>query len=182
MVAAFPQPDHFPSPLPKNRSLSPSPTHKKKKSLFPNQIIAPSRSLPYPDHSPKLDHSPSLPVTLWLIVLCLVFQYDQMMKVVEVLGMPPQHILDQAPKARKYFDKLPDGTYVPKKSKDGKKVCNHRHTKHFSLTQTISKTMSTNYQAWYIGQTNDWKLLPQPVKYYRPSKWLKVITTILSIL
>ena len=45
-----------------------------------------------------------------------------MMKIVEVLGVPPAHMLDHAPKARKYFDKLPDGTYVPKKSKDGKKV------------------------------------------------------------
>jgi len=45
-----------------------------------------------------------------------------MMKIVEVLGLPPQHLLDQSPKARKYFDKLPDGTWVPRKSKDGKKV------------------------------------------------------------
>lgn len=47
-----------------------------------------------------------------------------MMKIVEVLGMPPKHILDQAPKARKYFDQLPDGNYVCKKPKDGKKVRN----------------------------------------------------------
>lgn len=46
-----------------------------------------------------------------------------MMKIVEVLGMPPKHILDQVPvKARKYFEQLPDGTYVCKKPKDGKKV------------------------------------------------------------
>lgn len=45
-----------------------------------------------------------------------------MMKIVEVLGMPPKNILDQAPKARKYFDVQPDGTYVCKKPKDGKKV------------------------------------------------------------
>ena len=45
-----------------------------------------------------------------------------MMKIVEVLGMPPKHILDQAPKARKYFDQLPDGSFVCKKPKDGKKV------------------------------------------------------------
>ena len=45
-----------------------------------------------------------------------------MMKIVEVLGMPPKHLLDQAPKARKYFDQHPDGTYVCKKPKDGKKV------------------------------------------------------------
>lgn len=45
------------------------------------------------------------------------------MKIVEVLGMPPKHILDQVPvKARKYFEQLPDGTYVCKKPKDGKKV------------------------------------------------------------
>ncbi|XP_066589241.1 serine/threonine-protein kinase minibrain [Prorops nasuta] len=49
-------------------------------------------------------------------------EVDQMNKIVEVLGMPPKHILDQAHKARKYFDKVPtDGTYVLKKSKDGKK-------------------------------------------------------------
>ena len=45
-----------------------------------------------------------------------------MMKIVEVLGMPPAHMLDGLAKARKYFDKLPDGTYAPRKSKDGKKV------------------------------------------------------------
>lgn len=49
-------------------------------------------------------------------------EVDQMNKIVEVLGMPPKHILDQAHKARKYFDKLPDGTNVLKKTKDGKKV------------------------------------------------------------
>ncbi|CAC5412382.1 dual specificity tyrosine-phosphorylation-regulated kinase 1A-like isoform X1 [Mytilus californianus] len=48
-------------------------------------------------------------------------EFDQMMKIVEVLGMPPKNILDQAPKARKYFDVQPDGTYVCKKPKDGKK-------------------------------------------------------------
>lgn len=49
-------------------------------------------------------------------------EFDQMMKIVEVLGMPPKHILDQVPvKARKYFEQLPDGTYVCKKPKDGKK-------------------------------------------------------------
>ena len=54
-------------------------------------------------------------------IICLL-QFDQMMKIVEVLGIPPVHILDQAPKARKYFDTQPDGTYVCKKPKDGKKV------------------------------------------------------------
>lgn len=44
-----------------------------------------------------------------------------MNKIVEVLGMPPKHILDQAHKWKRYFDKLPDGSYVLKKPKDGKK-------------------------------------------------------------
>lgn len=51
-------------------------------------------------------------------------EVDQMNKIVEVLGMPPKHILDQAHKARKYFDKVPGpgkGSYVLKKPKDGKK-------------------------------------------------------------
>jgi len=42
---------------------------------------------------------------------------------IEVLGVPPTHMLDQAPKTKKFFDRLPDGTYSPKKSRDGKKVC-----------------------------------------------------------
>uniref|UniRef100_A0A2K6FLN2 Dual specificity tyrosine-phosphorylation-regulated kinase 1A n=1 Tax=Propithecus coquereli TaxID=379532 RepID=A0A2K6FLN2_PROCO len=46
---------------------------------------------------------------------------DQMNKIVEVLGIPPAHILDQAPKARKFFEKLPDGTWNLKKTKDGKR-------------------------------------------------------------
>ncbi|XP_042898107.1 dual specificity tyrosine-phosphorylation-regulated kinase 1A [Parasteatoda tepidariorum] len=48
-------------------------------------------------------------------------EVDQMNKIVEVVGMPPKHILDIAHKSRKYFDRLPDGTYVLKKTKDGKK-------------------------------------------------------------
>lgn len=51
-----------------------------------------------------------------------VEQVDQMNKIVEVLGIPPAHILDQAPKARKFFEKLPDGTWNLKKTKDGKRV------------------------------------------------------------
>lgn len=49
-------------------------------------------------------------------------EVDQMNKIIEVLGMPPKHLLDQAHKARKYFEKLPsDGSYVLKRPKDGKK-------------------------------------------------------------
>ncbi|XP_075449869.1 dual specificity tyrosine-phosphorylation-regulated kinase 1A isoform X1 [Ascaphus truei] len=48
-------------------------------------------------------------------------EVDQMNKIVEVLGIPTVHILDQAPKARKFFEKSPDGTWNLKKTKDGKK-------------------------------------------------------------
>jgi len=49
-------------------------------------------------------------------------QFDQMLKIVEVLGVPPRHMLDNAPKANRFFDRLADGSYVPKKSKEGKVV------------------------------------------------------------
>lgn len=55
-------------------------------------------------------------------------QVDQMNKIVEVLGIAPAHILDQAPKARKFFEKLPDGTWNLKKTKDGKRV--NKHSEH----------------------------------------------------
>uniref|UniRef100_A0AAQ5X955 dual-specificity kinase n=1 Tax=Amphiprion ocellaris TaxID=80972 RepID=A0AAQ5X955_AMPOC len=45
-------------------------------------------------------------------------EVDQMNKIVEVLGIPPSHMLDAAPKARKYFDKLSDGLWTVKKNKD----------------------------------------------------------------
>ncbi|KAH7945363.1 hypothetical protein HPB49_010021 [Dermacentor silvarum] len=48
-------------------------------------------------------------------------EVDQMNKIVEVLGLPPKSLLDKAHKARKYFEKLPDGSFVLKKTKDGKK-------------------------------------------------------------
>lgn len=56
-----------------------------------------------------------------LSIYVFFFQFDQMNKIIEVLGMPPKHMLDQAHKVRKYFDKLPtDGSYVLKRPKDGK--------------------------------------------------------------
>lgn len=48
-------------------------------------------------------------------------EVDQMNKIVEVLGLPPKHLLDGAHKSRKYFDKMPDGSYTLKKPKDGRK-------------------------------------------------------------
>ncbi len=49
-------------------------------------------------------------------------EFDQMMKIVEVLGIPPKHMLDAAPKTKKYFEKTTsDGAYVCRKSRDGKR-------------------------------------------------------------
>ncbi|CAF1550181.1 unnamed protein product [Rotaria sordida] len=45
-------------------------------------------------------------------------EYDQMMKIVEVLGMPPNHILEQGTKTKRFFDRLPDNTWIPRKSKE----------------------------------------------------------------
>lgn len=51
-------------------------------------------------------------------------ELDQMSKIVEVLGLPSKHLLDQGHKTRKFFDKLPDGSYILKyTAKDCKKVC-----------------------------------------------------------
>ena len=57
-----------------------------------------------------------------------------MNKIVEVLGVPPSHMLDAAPKARKYFDKLSDGLWTVKKNKDSKKVFDV-HRGHRSLLE-----------------------------------------------
>lgn len=56
-----------------------------------------------------------------------------MNKIVEVLGVPPSHMLDAAPKARKYFDKLSDGLWTVKKNKDIKKVSHFRFICTFHL-------------------------------------------------
>ncbi|KAG8193375.1 hypothetical protein JTE90_023002 [Oedothorax gibbosus] len=47
-------------------------------------------------------------------------EVDQMNKIVEVLGMPPNHILEFAHKSRKYFDRANEG-FVLKKTKERKK-------------------------------------------------------------
>lgn len=45
---------------------------------------------------------------------------DQMQKIIEVLGIPPKHLLDAGPKTRKFFDKQ-EGVYVPKRNSNGRK-------------------------------------------------------------
>jgi dual specificity tyrosine-phosphorylation-regulated kinase 1 len=48
-------------------------------------------------------------------------EFDQMNKIVEVLGIPPVHMLEQGSKAKRYFDRFPDGTWQIKRIKEGKK-------------------------------------------------------------
>ena len=48
-------------------------------------------------------------------------EFDQMNKIVEVLGMPPLPMLEQGSKAKRYFDRYPDGTWQLKRIKEGKK-------------------------------------------------------------
>jgi len=45
-------------------------------------------------------------------------EFDQMMKIVEVLGIPPTHLLEQGTKSKRFFDRLPDNTWIPRKSKE----------------------------------------------------------------
>uniref|UniRef100_A0A2K5X145 dual-specificity kinase n=1 Tax=Macaca fascicularis TaxID=9541 RepID=A0A2K5X145_MACFA len=49
-------------------------------------------------------------------------EVDQMNRIVEVLGIPPAAMLDQAPKARKYFERLPGGGWTLRRTKELRKV------------------------------------------------------------
>jgi len=50
-----------------------------------------------------------------------------MNKIVEVLGIPPQHILDQAAsnKIRRLFERQPDGTWRAKKANKKVKITSY---------------------------------------------------------
>lgn len=74
-----------------------------------------------------------------------------MNKIVEVLGAPPNHILEQAPKARKFFEKMSDSTWCVKKTKDGKRVrlflCVDRSRCDAVMLTLLSPVRSINPQA-----------------------------------
>ena len=65
-----------------------------------------------------LPHSPSP---------SLCCQVDQVCKIVEVLGIPPAHVLERASGSRtdKFFEKGPGGNWMLKRHRDGRKVCIH---------------------------------------------------------
>lgn len=48
-------------------------------------------------------------------------EVDQMNKIIEVLGMPPEHLLDEGNKTPKFFERSVDGRHTLRKPRDGKK-------------------------------------------------------------
>ena len=52
-------------------------------------------------------------------------QCDQVCKIVEVLGIPPAHILERAGRTERFFEKGPGGNWILKRSRDGRKVQYH---------------------------------------------------------
>ena len=45
-----------------------------------------------------------------------------MYKIIEVLGMPPDHIINKASRSEKFFERSSMGTWVLKRSRDSRKV------------------------------------------------------------
>jgi dual specificity tyrosine-phosphorylation-regulated kinase 1 len=76
-----------------------------------------------------------------------------MNKIVEVLGMPPKQLLDQAQKTKKYFVRLPDGTYVLKRvtQKEGGSCCGS------SSSSTTSSSGASGTAAVGPGATKKYK-------------------------
>ena len=50
-----------------------------------------------------------------------------MSKIVEVLGVPPTHIIERAARRDKYFERLSDGTWTLRKHREGRKVQQYGH-------------------------------------------------------
>jgi dual specificity tyrosine-phosphorylation-regulated kinase 1 len=73
-----------------------------------------------------------MPIDMWSLGCILVemhtgeplfpgnSEFDQMMKIVEVLGMPPRYILEQAPKTKKFFERDEKGEYHCRRHRDMK--------------------------------------------------------------
>lgn len=47
---------------------------------------------------------------------------DQLCRIIEVLGMPPEHLIEQSPKKSQFFTKLSDGSYKLSPQKSTRKV------------------------------------------------------------
>ena len=74
----------------------------------------------------RVSFSPSLLFFSPLFSLPLpTLQCDQVCKIVEVLGIPPVHILERAGRTERFFEKGPGGNWILKRSRDGRKVQYH---------------------------------------------------------
>ena len=49
-------------------------------------------------------------------------EFDQVCKIVEVLGIPPAHMLDKASRTEKYFEKGQGGNWMLRRPRDSRKV------------------------------------------------------------
>ena len=49
-------------------------------------------------------------------------QFDQVCKIVEVLGIPPTHVLEKASRTEKFFERGPGGNWMLQRPRDGRKV------------------------------------------------------------
>ena len=49
-------------------------------------------------------------------------EFDQVCKIVEVLGIPPAHMLVNASRTEKYFEKGPGGNWMLRRPRDSRKV------------------------------------------------------------
>jgi len=73
------------------------------------------------------------------------------MKMIEVLGLPPQHLLTDAPKVSKYFDRRADGVFVlkqPECQQVTDSVCLFVHGCHCSRHTVYVLVSMTVYSLW----------------------------------
>lgn len=68
-----------------------------------------------------------------------------MNRIVEVLGIPPAPMLDQAPKARKYFERLPGGGWTLRRTKELRKVRPLPHAAPPTLVALYSLTLGASF-------------------------------------
>ena len=60
-----------------------------------------------------------------------------MFKIIEVLGMPPDHIITKASRAEKFFERTTMGTWVLRRPRDGRKVKLTTTCRHFKYHQVV---------------------------------------------
>ena len=67
-------------------------------------------------------------------------QVDQVYKIIEVLGMPPDHIINKASRSEKFFERSSMGVWTLKRSRDSRKVI------HMCVLCTYRKLCYNNFK------------------------------------